>query len=68
MDTVMCWKFETQEEYRARIAEWHRVFAWWPVVVSPGRKCWLMWVEQRAHYWHSRRFDGFTWEYRNVSA
>jgi hypothetical protein len=37
--------------------EWHRVFAWWPVVTQDGLRVWLEPVERR--YWGSSWFDDY---------
>ena len=31
----------------AQLAEWHRWFAWFPVMLPDGRTAWLCWVERR---------------------
>lgn len=64
----MCWSFETWADYKERMGKWHRWFAWHPVTVGHGKRCWLMWVERRGDYWGSWHGDGWDMEYRNVSA
>lgn len=44
-----CSKPETWGEYKARIAEWHRIFAWLPHRVEDGTCRWLEPVERRIH-------------------
>jgi hypothetical protein len=38
---------ETREEKDARLQEWHRWFAWYPVYVGPHDYRWMEYVERR---------------------
>ena len=42
---------------------WHEWFAWYPVMVKPGDRRWLEWMDQRARYIHSNDEDLDTWIY-----
>ena len=57
----MIWTAESEEARHARmnakcrpqwlrLRDWHRVFAWTPVFVTPTRKAWLRWVERRLQF------------------
>lgn len=34
-------------ERRQALQEWHKVFAWWPILVDDNDCRWLEWVERR---------------------
>lgn len=54
---------ETAEEKEARVTDWHRWFAWYPVRVASGDCRWLEYVERRCtmqcgfnDYWYSNEY------------
>ena len=55
---------ETYQEQEARLTQWHRWFAWYPVHVGPHDCRWLEFVERRMEYVGS--YAGGCWvkEYR----
>lgn len=40
----MTWKYETVAQYYARVGEWHKWFAWYPIYVG-GTAYWLCTIE-----------------------
>jgi hypothetical protein len=63
---------ETKKAKRNRLSEWHKYFAWHPVVVGysyNGRKikCWMCYVERQGkHDSYFSDFRNWRWEYREL--
>lgn len=52
----------TWEETKARLSDWHPVYAWFPVRVGSHDCRWLEVVERKgSYYWVTAGWD---WEYR----
>lgn len=54
---------------RAKAEKWHRVFAWFPIVLSDGREVWLQFIEMRSvwfEYEILNEFGHWTTEYRLI--
>ena len=41
---------ETHEEKKARLREWHRWFAWYPIEITEHDCRWLEWVMRKGEY------------------
>lgn len=57
----MKWRSESVQECVARISQWHRWFAWYPVRIG-SEIYWLETVERRRD-WH---YDGGFWLHRKA--
>lgn len=66
---------ETWESERTRKSDWHKWFAWFPVVIAirlmPEGKSrtiqvWLEYVERKGQYCSSWGSEGWEWEYREI--
>lgn len=55
---------ETGEEMRDRLSNWHKWFAWYPVLVAPHDCRWLELVERKGTYWCISYCSGWEWVYR----
>lgn len=62
----MRWNTERWSDYKARMFEWHKRFAWDPVFCHSTRKTvWLEFVERKAVDYSGYEQE-FAWMYREI--
>jgi hypothetical protein len=55
-------------ERSRRYTQWHRVWVWWPIRISPTECVWMQWIQRKGRevtYGYNRDKQGFIWEYQN---
>jgi hypothetical protein len=62
------WRDERHARRNAKLAEWHRVFLWWPMTLGLYDCRWLEFIERR-RVWVECPYSCFShwkWEFRAV--
>ena len=59
---------ETWAEKQQRLDQWHRYFAWRPVMIASHDCRWLEFVERRGTFWSSWGDSGWDWQYRPLES
>lgn len=54
---------ETYEERHARLENWHRFFAWYPVKIKDHDCAWMEWVLRKGKFTCSWGDADWTWSY-----
>jgi hypothetical protein len=62
----MRFHYETFDKQKARLGQWHRWFAWFPVDIALGTTVWLETVERRMEYQTCYADSGWEKEYREI--
>ena len=67
----MRFKYESEEERKKRLTNWHTWFAWFPVPVSPNESVWFEYVWRKGTdmsafiaFSDSKLIREFVWEYK----
>lgn len=61
-----CGKQETWGEYRDRVGQWHRWYAWYPIRTGNEECRWLEWVERKIKIVFYTYDTEFNKEYRSL--